>query len=129
MVTDSTGGHMIQIDNRSQIPIFEQIFYQVRKMIALAIFKPDDQLPTVRQLARDLGVNPNTISKAYALCESSNLIISKPGLGYFVKDSDYAINHAVTDYKEKIRSLIKDLLELGFNQEEILNLIKGELNA
>lgn len=127
--TDSTGGPMITIDTRSALPIFEQIFYQVRKMIALQIFKPEDQLPTVRQLARDLGVNPNTISKAYALCEVNGLIISTAGRGYFVNDTSIAVNNALDQYKEQIKTLVRDLTDLGFDKETILHMVKGELYA
>lgn len=120
---------MIQIDPRSTIPIFEQIFYQVRKMMILNIFNEHDQLPTVRQLARDLGVNPNTISKAYSLCEQHQLIQSRPGLGYFVLSPENAKNHAMKDFKNSFQDLFKQLRDLGFNDESIYQLVKGELYA
>lgn len=120
---------MIQIDLRSQVPIFEQIFNQVRKMMILGIFKEKDQLPTVRQLARDLGVNPNTISKAYTLCEQYQLVESQPGLGYFVLNPENAKVHAISYFKQAFQLHFKQMRELGLDDKYILEMIKEELHA
>jgi GntR family transcriptional regulator len=56
---------MIVLDYKTKLPIYEQIQNQVIHFIALGLFTPNQQLPAVRQLASDLGVNPNTVSKAY----------------------------------------------------------------
>lgn len=117
---------MIKIDTRSTSPLFEQIFYQVRKMIILGIYQEEDQLPTVRQLSRDLGINPNTVAKAYAMCEEFKLVYSKPGLGFFVLTSSNAKSHAINEYKDNFHHLIKELKELNFTDSEITALIKGE---
>lgn len=118
---------MINIDPRSTTPIFEQIFQQIRKLMILEIYTEGDQIPTVRQLARDLGVNPNTVTKAYALCEQNELIQSRPGLGYFVQSNEFAKNHAKNDFEESFRTIINQLKELGFDNDSILEIIKGEL--
>lgn len=120
---------MIQIDAGSSVPIFEQIFYQVREMMILGIYKEQDQLPTIRQLARDLGVNPNTISKAYTMCEQSDFVESRPGLGYFVLDPQKAKNHALESFKKSFQILFKQIRDLGFQDDYILELMKGELYA
>ena len=120
---------MIQIDTRSDIPLFEQIFNQVRKMIILDIFVEDDQLPTVRTLARQLGVNPNTITKAYSLCEDNELIVSRPGLGYFVLDKNNAKENAMHDFKKTFNLLFEQLKDIGLSDEDIITLVKGELHA
>lgn len=120
---------MINIDPRSTTPMFEQIFEQIRKMMILNIYKVGDQIPTVRQLARTLGVNPNTITKAYALCEQYDLIQSRPGLGYFVQDNDNARKHAMVEFETRFKEMIIQLKDLGFDEDSILEMMKGELHV
>lgn len=128
MITGSTGGSMIQIDNKTNTPIFDQIFLEVRRMIALGIYKEGEQIPTVRQLARELGVNPNTVSKAYSKCENYGLIESKPGLGYFVQAKDSAIQLAVASYEDKLKTIFANLKDLGLNNDQLIALAKGALH-
>ncbi len=111
---------MIKIENRSNVPIFEQIFLEVQKLIALKVLRPKDQLPTVRQLARELGVNPNTVSKAYHLCESNQLIESIPGKGFYVLEGSTAIDFAKSKLYHTIRDAIKHLNDLGDSTENII---------
>lgn len=68
---------MIHISSNSALPIFEQIVQEIGRLIAYEILEPHDQLPSVRSLAKDLGINPNTVVKAYDVCEKQNLIYSK----------------------------------------------------
>lgn len=80
---------MIVIDPRSRVPIYEQICDSVENLILSGYYSADEQLPSVRSLARDLAINPNTIAKAYQQLESQGLIYSLPGRGSFVRlDAD-----------------------------------------
>lgn len=76
---------MIVIDPRSRTPIYEQICESVEKLILSGYFAPDEQLPSVRSLARELAINPNTIAKAYQQLESQGLTYSLPGRGSFIR--------------------------------------------
>ena len=74
----------IKIDNASTRPIYRQIIDQIKRDIALGHLKPAEKLPTVRQLAAQLVLNPNTISRAYRQLEQDGIIVTRPGAGAFV---------------------------------------------
>ena len=75
---------MFIINHQSNIPIFEQLKNQVLEFISIGVLQPDEQLPSVRSLASSLGINPNTVSKAYQDLEASGYIYSKKGRGCFI---------------------------------------------
>lgn len=79
---------MYIIDVQSKIPIFEQLKKQILEFITIGILKPNDKLPSVRSLASDLGVNPNTVSKAYVELEAQGYIYTAKGKGCFVADNE-----------------------------------------
>jgi GntR family transcriptional regulator len=75
---------MFGIDLRSRVPIYEQIKNQTMELILLGALKPDDQLPSIRELARELKLNVNTVKKAYEDMEADGVIYSMVGRGSFV---------------------------------------------
>ncbi len=74
----------IQINHASDRSVYQQIIDHIKKEIALGRLRVDDRLPTVRQLAADLVINPNTIAKAYRQLEQDNIITTRAGAGAFV---------------------------------------------
>jgi len=84
-----------RIDNASDRPVYQQIIGQIKRDIALGRLIKDEKLPTVRQLARQLAINPNTIAKAYRQLEQEGIIVTKPGAGAFVADLDSSLSRAV----------------------------------
>lgn len=114
---------MFSIQSKSSQPIFEQIIEQVGKFIALGILKPDDQLPTVRSLAKDLGINPNTVAKAYHECEMKGLIVSQAGVGFFV-NKEQQENPIVTQAYDIFLSSYHNLIDLGESEKNILNYLE-----
>lgn len=76
---------MLNLDLQSRVPIFEQIRTGVTRLIYLGVLADDEQLPTVRSLAEQLGVNPNTVQKAYQQLEADGLVYPVAGRGSFVK--------------------------------------------
>jgi len=85
----------IRIDNTSDRPVYQQIIDQIKRDIALGRLNKDEKLPTVRQLARQIAINPNTIAKAYRQLEQEGIIITKPGAGAFVASLDSNLSKAV----------------------------------
>ena len=85
----------IRIDNASGRPVYQQIMDQVKRDIALGRLTKDEKLPTVRQLAGRLAINPNTIAKAYRQLEQEGIIVTKPGTGAFVANLDSNLSKAV----------------------------------
>lgn len=75
---------MFLLNPQSKLPLYEQLVEQLRKQIVLGNAAPDSPLPSVRQLSVELGVNPNTIQKAYREMEQEGLIVSLPDRGSFV---------------------------------------------
>ena len=85
----------IRIDNASGRPVYQQIIDQIKRDIALGRLALEEKLPTVRQLAAQLAINPNTIAKAYRQLEQEGIIVTKPGAGAFVANLDSNLSKAV----------------------------------
>ena len=82
---------MINIDKQSRIPVYEQLVDSFEKEIILGIRQPDSIIPSVRALSVELGINPNTVQKAYLELERRNITYSVPGVGRFVSAEGAAI--------------------------------------
>ncbi len=118
---------MIQIDYRSQKAIYEQVRDELKKLIMKGILKEDERIPSVREIAGQLAINPNTIQRAYRELESEGFIYSVKGKGNFVSARRYA------EQEDRIEALLKsfsacsaELLYLGISAEELVNRIKKE---
>lgn len=96
---------LFRIDNASDRPVYLQIIDQVKRDIALGRLGREERLPTVRQLAQQLAINPNTIAKAYRQLEQEGIIVTRSGAGAFVAGLDSSLSRAVR------RKLICDDLE------------------
>ena len=77
---------VIRLDTHSGVPIYRQIFTQIRRQILAGRLAPEDKLPSVRDLSAELHVNPMTVSKTYALLERDDLVIRRRGVGLFVAE-------------------------------------------
>lgn len=102
---------MIRIDNESPKPIYEQIYDEIIRLIFSKSLKPDEKLPSVRELASMIRINPNTIQKAYKYLEEDNYIYSVKGVGNFVKDADELRNLHVRNTKDELYKVIKDVIK------------------
>jgi len=78
------------VDPRSGIPIYLQLIEQVKRSVALGVLAGGEQLPTVKQLALDLTINPNTVARAYRELERDDVIETAPGRGSFVRGNNVA---------------------------------------
>lgn len=114
---------MLQLNYKSGVPICDQIVNGFIRMKALGLSKGGDQLPSVRSLAVELCVNPNTIQKAYQILESSGVIYSVKGKGSFFSDdaaSDIAVLRAV---KKDFRTAVENAAELGITADELKTIV------
>jgi GntR family transcriptional regulator len=82
----------VELNFRSKVPIYIQIIDQIKHLIASGVLRPDDQLPTVRQLAADLRVNFNTVARAYRLLDEQGLISTQHGRGTYILQPPTAEN-------------------------------------
>ncbi len=121
---------MYSIDSRSAIPVYEQLKRQIRLRIVSGMLNEDEKLPSIRELASTLRINPNTVAKAYNHLETDEFVISRKGLGYYViagrknLQSDREI--IFTDLTDEF---ISRLTELGFASEEIVKGLSDRLRG
>ena len=108
-------------------PLYEQIKEKIRELIVKGALISGEQIPSVRELAAEMAINPNTIQKAYKELEGEGFIVVMRGRGYFVAPRDYAKEKAPTD--ELLRELKKiagELKFLGMSDDQIIEIIKGK---
>lgn len=117
---------MFNINTVSDKPIYEQIIDNIKELSLKKILKPDDKLPSVRQMATMLSVNPNTVSKAYRELERQKIIHTVRGKGTFMNsDMDFAIdNDRIDKAIESLRDVCIELAHLGFNRKKIIEEIE-----
>ncbi len=122
---------MLKLDYRDPRPIYEQVVDGIEQLALKGALPANSQLPSVRALAMELSVNPNTIQRAYSELERRNVIYSAKGRGNFVSESIEGLRQRRLDEtSEKIISLAKEARTLGATEEQLQNWInkKGEIN-
>ena len=117
------------IDVKSTQPIYEQLYNGIVRLSALGAMLPGEQLPSVRSLAQELGVNPNTVQKAYQLLERDGLIVSAPGKGSFLADQGGKLNEKRLKAKETLKQAVTDALASGMSGEEIRSSVETILSG
>lgn len=114
---------MINIDKASSNPLYEQIMVSVKRQIIDGILSPGDRLPSVREMANSLMINPNTISRAYKLLEEENIIITIHGKGTFIKDVSVNQQDSETTarIKKDLEILLVDAYYANIDKKDILD--------
>ena len=105
-------------------PIYTQLIWQVKVGIVTGAFPPGERLPSVRDLATEAGVNPNTMQRALAELERDGLVYSQRTAGRFVTEDDTMIDAAKRSLAGRhVKTFLEAMLRLGFRREEIIDLI------
>ena len=113
---------MVHLDYRDARPIYTQIVENFRTQITTGVLQPGDKLPSVRELAQQLSINPNTIQRAYRELEQEGWIESAPGKGSFVRSIDRSREEKLLNtFDETVRELLKQ----GVTAEELIKRITG----
>lgn len=117
---------MIWIDYKDATPIYEQIVKRYKSLIVKGALKPDEQMPSVRSLAMELSINPNTIQKAYMILEQQGFIYTVKGRGNFVTG-----NAGLKDIKReeilgKLSAVLAEAKESGIDPDELIEFMKKE---
>lgn len=115
---------MLQLDLQSRLPLYEQIIKQISQLILDEELVADDQLPSVRQVARSAGINPNTVQKAYQSLEQGGLIYSVPGRGSFVSASPKGVEMLVEQTKHQLKKAIQVACRAGIPKEIALEIVQ-----
>ena len=117
------------INYRNGEPIYQQIYNEVVKEISLGLLMPQEKLATVRELAANLGINPNTVSKAYQLLEQNGYIYSAVGKGSFVSDSADKLAGLKENTMKDLRATVKKAVNLGITREDVGKVVDEEYNG
>jgi GntR family transcriptional regulator len=116
---------MVNLDYQSRTSIYEQIINEIERYVALGIYKPLQQLPSVRELASNLGINPNTVKKAYSELENKGVIQTFSTKGNFISDNVEKIKDSNIESKiNEIKRIINELEKLGITKDEIMDKLK-----
>ena len=119
---------MFAINYRDSRPIYEQIMDELRKMIISGVFAPDEKLPSVRELAQQLAINPNTIQRAYRELELSGYIYSVAGKGNFAAGRHEVDEGRKAALLRQLAEAARELRFLGVDEAEIAAYLKGGNN-
>ena len=112
---------VLTVDPRSGVPIYLQIIEQIKRSIALRILQAGEQLPTVKQLAIDLTVNPNTVARAYRELEREQVIETSPGRGSFVR------SNGMTESPKVAAEIGRDALDVALREAKSVGLARDQV--
>lgn len=116
---------MIQLNYRDARPIYEQVMDGFRHLIIQGILSNDEKLPSVRELATSLTINPNTIQRAYRELEQEGYVYTVPGKGSFVAGVPQRDTARKSELWRQLGEIVEELLFLGVSQEEIVQQIES----
>ena len=118
---------MFQLDHGDHRPIYEQIKEKIKELIIKGVLKEDDKVPSVRELASSLTINPNTIQKAYRDLESEGYIYSLRAKGSFVSPRGVVVKKSDTEgIAAEYRALVSKIKFLGISKEELQTILDEE---
>lgn len=111
----------------NEMPIYSQLVEQIKIGIVSGMFPPGERLPSVRDLATETGVNPNTMQRAMTELERDGLVYSQRTAGRFVTEDHAVIEAAKRDLAQRhIHAFLAAMLRLGYGREEIISLLEQE---
>ncbi len=116
---------MIVLDYRDSRPLYQQVKDSLRRMMLTGLLSPEEKLPSVRALATQLAINPNTIQRAYAELEAEGYIYSVAGRGSFVSAGDGEHLRRIAELTGRLVPLLEELKSLGYTREQLLVLWEG----
>ena len=117
---------MIQIDLQSRVPLYEQLQEQIIRLSMLGILDENQQLPSVRALAREVGVNPNTVAKAYQQLEQQGIIYTVSGRGSFVSPDVLSLQSLRQAALQEVLDAVDKALSRGVSPQQLLDAIRQQ---
>jgi len=117
-----------EIDFNAARPIYEQVIEEIKKEIVRGEINPGEKLPSQRQMANNIDVNPNTVQRAYREMQARDLVETKRGRGTFIKDDDKVITEIKKEMAEHaVENYIEQMESLGFNKEDIFKKLEDKI--
>lgn len=120
---------MIILDYRDSRPIYEQVVEKFKLLILKGVLAQDEKMPSVRNLAMDLSINPNTIQRAYATLESQGYIYTVKGKGNFVSDKATLMKDYQKEISSQLSEVCKQAASAGMGREEFMTLVNESVAA
>jgi GntR family transcriptional regulator len=122
---------MIQfrLDRKSGVPAYRQLVDQVRQALRLGLLRPGDQLPTVRDVVKQIAINPNTVHRAYRDLEAQGLTEGRPGSGTFIKRSLSKLPEQQQALQRQLEKWMRAAREAGLGDEAIAALVAEAMRA
>ncbi len=114
---------MFEIDLKSRTPVYIQIKEQIMLLIQLGILKPNEQLPSIRELSKKLSVNVNTVKRSFSELEIEGVIYTVAGRGSFVCEDAFSNTKIKENALIDLRDVINSSISKGITKDDILNLI------
>jgi GntR family transcriptional regulator len=118
---------ILRLNPSSGIPLYLQLIEQVKHAIETGVIEAGEQLPSVRQMAEDLLINPNTVARAYRDLEQEGIIELKHGSGAFIRESIVPRERQMNKAHTVIQSALDELRSLALSEEQIRRLVENEL--
>ena len=115
---------MIVLDYQDRRPLYEQVTDKFRTLIYQGVLPADSRIPSVRQLAMELSINPNTIQRAYMMLEQEGLIYPVKGKGNFVADTQKIQEESKENFRQEFLELVRKGNHTGFEEEELIALVQ-----
>ena len=112
---------LLRIDSTNGVPLYLQIAKEVKHSIAIGSLKAGEQLPSVRDIALQITVNPNTVAKAYRELELRGIVETRRGTGTFVSEKPVAVT------KEERREIVGELIDRALDEAKHLQISEGEI--
>ncbi|WNB91387.1 GntR family transcriptional regulator [Bacillus sp. NEB1478] len=119
---------LLNLDPRSNTPIWEQVVHQIKELILKEVLLPEDKLPSVRELSASVLINPNTVSKAYQELERQGIIETLRGKGTFVSSNitPKADEQKIETLRLQLKQLLIDASYLGIDQQTLIEWINKQ---
>ena len=118
----------LTVNHKSPVPLFEQLKEQLRLRVLAGSLRPGDPVPSIRQLAVQLTVNPNTVAKVYRELEMEGVLENRPGKGCFVAAAHRSEDDVRRERADRVRREVREAVDrwrtLGFSADEIARLVK-----
>jgi GntR family transcriptional regulator len=117
---------LFKIDMRSRTPIYEQIIDSIKELVVKGVLIPGERLPSVRDMAKEMTLNPNTVQKAYQELERQGIISTLRGKGTFISEDIQANNKILkrSQLMEELKKLVVEAIYLDLSKDELIDYIK-----
>jgi GntR family transcriptional regulator len=124
VVRKEKGNNMLTVNFQSRTPVYQQLYDDVVRLVSLGVLKSNTKLPPVRTLAAELGINPNTVSKAYKMLEADGYIYSTVGRGSFISDQLGQKEAAKIQVEQDLKKSVEQAYKHGVLKEEVLEIVR-----